>query len=196
MKTVNFSCINSIEAHDSLESIKKAYLPEVCFIGRSNVGKSSFINAILNRKRIATVSNSPGHTKKIFFYTIDNSIILVDLPGYGYAKTNKKKIQKLSDLLNIYFTTRNNLKMIFILVDSRRNLMRSDLDMISFLKNKNLDYLIVFNKADKMSKQDKLIIEKGMSDDDTKYLKKIIFCSAKTKEGIKEIKKEIIKILN
>ena len=86
--------------------------------------------------------------------------------------------------------------MIFILVDSRRNLMRSDLDMISFLKDKKLDYLIVFNKADKISKQDKLIIEKGISDHDIKYLKKIIFCSAKTKEGIKEIKKEIIKILN
>ena len=91
MKNYNFNAIDSKLNFKSYNELKLFGLPEVCFTGRSNVGKSSLINAITNRKTIATTSNKPGHTKKIFLFTIDKKFILVDLPGYGYAKVSKKK---------------------------------------------------------------------------------------------------------
>ena len=90
------------EAH-KFNDLPQDEIPEIVFWGRSNVGKSSIINAITNRKSLATTSNKPGHTKKIFFYFIDNKFILSDLPGYGFAKISKRKTEHLSNLIYLYF---------------------------------------------------------------------------------------------
>ena len=99
--------------------IKKTLtLPEVCFAGRSNVGKSSLINSFLNGKSIARTSKRPGQTKSILFYRIDNYFSLVDVPGYGYAEISKKNVIEISSLLNQYFSISKNLKIVCVLIDS------------------------------------------------------------------------------
>ena len=104
MKTINFSAVEPAVTFDGDKKNNPLRLSEICFAGRSNVGKSSLINSLTNRKNIAKTSNKPGHTKKIFFYKIDQAFIIVDLPGYGYAKLAKKKKAFLSNLLFNYLT--------------------------------------------------------------------------------------------
>ena len=114
MKTFNFKTVGTKFSFKSYNELKLYGLPEICFTGRSNVGKSSLINAITNRKALATTSSKPGHTKKIFFFNIDKKFILVDLPGYGFAKVSKKKTEEISDLIYLYLTKRTYLKVVFI----------------------------------------------------------------------------------
>ena len=102
MKVIDFKSINHKVSFKNFKDLKQYELPEVCFTGRSNVGKSSLINAITRRKTIATTSSRPGHTKKIFLFFIDKKFILVDLPGYGYTQTSKKKTEQMSNLLYLY----------------------------------------------------------------------------------------------
>ena len=140
-----------------------SHLPEICFTGRSNVGKSSLINAILNRKTIATTSNKPGHTQKIFLFTIDKQFILVDLPGYGYAKISKNKKEKISELLNSYLLKRQNLRKVFLLLDSRRGLKEIDISFLEFLADNRIDFKIIFTKADKISKKNEELLISNFS---------------------------------
>ena len=148
MKNFNFKTISSKVSFKNYNELKPYRLPEVCFTGRSNVGKSSLINAITNRKSLATTSSKPGHTKKIFFYTLDKKFILVDLPGYGFAKISKKKTEEISNLVFLYLTKRTFLKKVFILVDSRHGFKESDINFLEFLKSNNITYQIVFTKTD------------------------------------------------
>ena len=190
MKNINFNNINSISSYNNISEIKNFLFPEICFAGRSNVGKSSLINSILNRKKIATTSNKPGHTKKVFFYNVDNSFSLVDLPGYGYANVAKRETDKLSSLIFSYLSQNKMLFKVFILIDSRHGLKSNDISFLTLLKNLNLNYQFIFTKSDKRSKS---------IDNNNLYLDKItqtrlpiIFASAKTKEGVKQIRSEII----
>ncbi|WGI36299.1 ribosome biogenesis GTP-binding protein YihA/YsxC [Mesomycoplasma lagogenitalium] len=123
---------------------------EICFIGRSNVGKSSLINALANQK-IAKTSNTPGRTQLINFFKNSNNKIIVDLPGYGYAKMSKTNAQKMFDMIEQYFTERENLKYVFLLFDSRLGLLENDLQMIEFLQSLNHNVILVGTKADKLN---------------------------------------------
>ncbi len=126
-------------------------LPEVCFAGRSNVGKSSLINAITNRKKIASTSSKPGHTKKIFFYNINNKLILTDLPGYGFANISHKRSQEIAELISMYLSLRKDLKSLILLIDSRHEIKKNDLDFIHLLNDYEIKYQIVLTKTDKSS---------------------------------------------
>lgn len=126
-------------------------LPEYCFSGRSNVGKSSLINKILNRKSIARVSSTPGKTITINFYKVDG-IRLVDLPGYGYAKVNYAEKERWSDLMETYFNSGRNITLVFQLIDMRHNPADFDVSMLEFLKNYEIPYAIVLTKCDKLNK--------------------------------------------
>ena len=167
-----------------------------CFTGRSNVGKSSIINSLLNKKRIATTSNKPGHTKKIFFYKVTNSFVIADLPGYGFADMSKKKKEEVSELLFFYLTRRKQLKKIFVLVDSRRGLKSSDKSFIELLQKYNLSHQIVFTKFDKVAPNNEINLLKDIENSYVNMQEKVIFSSSKTKIGIKEIRKEIISSVN
>ncbi len=192
MKNFNFKTISSKVSFKNYNELKPYRLPEVCFTGRSNVGKSSLINAITNRKSLATTSSKPGHTKKIFFYTLDKKFILVDLPGYGFAKISKKKTEEISNLVFLYLTKRTFLKKVFILVDSRHGFKESDINFLEFLDSKDILFQIVFTKNDKITKKQEEVLIKSFA------LHKLIknsqpfFTSTKTKFGIKNIKKQII----
>lgn len=125
-------------------------LKEVAIVGRSNVGKSSIINSMLNRKRIAKVSSSPGKTKTINFFLINNDMYLVDFPGYGYAKTSKMERNFWKDMIESYFYNREVLKKVILLIDSRHKPFESDINMYNWVKYLNYGVSIVATKSDKI----------------------------------------------
>src|SRR5699024_9220210 len=125
-------------------------LPEYAFIGRSNVGKSSLINMLTNRKKLAKTSGTPGKTKLINHFLINEDWHLVDLPGYGYAKTSKKEQRKFSKMINTYFQERRQLISAFVLVDSRHNPQKIDLDFMQRMGEAQLPFSIIFTKTDKL----------------------------------------------
>lgn len=138
--------------------------PEFLLVGRSNVGKSSFINTLIERKNFARTSSKPGKTQTLNFYLINNNFYLVDVPGYGYANVSKDRQKKFGLMIEEYLKNRENLKHVFLLVDYRHKPTEDDCLMYEFLKFYNLDITIVATKYDKISKnnrikQDKLIKE-------------------------------------
>lgn len=124
--------------------------PEYLLVGRSNVGKSSFINTIINRKNYARTSSTPGKTQTINFYLVNESFYLVDAPGYGYAALSRKKQKKFGLMMEDYLQNRPNLKQVFMLVDFRRKPSNDDLMMYNFLKHYKIPVTIVATKTDKV----------------------------------------------
>ncbi len=130
-------------------------IPEVCFLGRSNVGKSSFINAITNYRNIARVSSTPGKTRLLNFFKVNNNTIrFIDVPGYGYAKVNKTIKKQFSKMIDDYLLNRSNLKLVVLLLDYRHKPNKDDLDMYNYLRFYNLNTIIVATKSDKLKKND------------------------------------------
>ena len=148
---MNFNNANFEKAFGTFEQLDISDLPEICFSGRSNVGKSSLINKVLNRKSIARVSSKPGKTVTINFYRVDN-IRLVDLPGYGYAKVPFAEKSRWSDLMEGYFGSGRNIKRVFQLIDMRHPATEFDISMLEFLSHYEIPYTVVLTKADKLNK--------------------------------------------
>lgn len=123
--------------------------PEYAFIGRSNVGKSSLINMLTGRKKLAMTSSTPGKTMLINHFAINDEWFLVDLPGYGYAKRGKKEMEKLRNLIEYYVLERKELTCLFVLIDSRLTPQRIDLEFIQWLGEEGVPFSIIFTKADK-----------------------------------------------
>lgn len=128
-------------------------VPEVCFAGRSNVGKSSLINRVLGRKAFARVSSRPGKTVTVNFYRLE-SLRLVDLPGYGFAKVSFSERERWSELMEGYFQSGRSIKTVFLLVDMRHPPTSEDIDMLNFLKTAGLPYTVVLTKSDKLNKSE------------------------------------------
>ena len=171
-------------------------LPQIAFSGRSNVGKSSLINALLNRKSMARVSSAPGKTITVNFYDVDKKLFLVDLPGYGYAKRTKEDQLKWSSLVDGYFTNNQNidlLKLVVQLVDSRIGLTKDDVDMVSFMNQMDIPYIIVATKTDKLNKTER---EKSVTSLITNPILRqgtqIIMFSSESKEGKNDVWDAII----
>lgn len=171
-------------------------VPQIAFSGRSNVGKSSLINTLLNRKSMARVSSAPGKTITVNFYDVDNKVFLVDLPGYGYAKRTKADQIKWSSLVDGYFTKNQNidlLKLVLQLVDSRIGFTNDDLDMISFMNEADIPYVIVATKTDKLNKTER---EKSVTALVTNPILRpgtqIIMFSSESKEGKNDVWDSII----
>lgn len=128
----------------------KGKLTEIAMVGRSNVGKSSLINKVLNRKNFARVSSKPGKTATINFYNLDNSLYLVDLPGYGYAKVSKQEKEKWGSMIQHYLDVREELKHIFLLVDARHAPSADDQMMLEWIRYFNKPFTVIATKADKL----------------------------------------------
>lgn len=148
---MNYNNAQFEKAFAKFEQLEQSDLPEICFCGRSNVGKSSLINKVLGRKSIARVSSKPGKTITINFYKVD-SVRLVDLPGYGYAKVNLAEKERWSELMDGYFKSNRNIKMVFQLIDMRHPATDFDLWMLDFLSQMGYPYTIVLTKSDKLNK--------------------------------------------
>lgn len=127
-------------------------LPEIAFAGRSNVGKSSFINSMINRKNLARTSGKPGKTRTINFYIINDSFRFVDLPGYGYARVSKSEQEKWGTIIETYLSNRKNLKEIVLIVDIRHSPTEQDVTMYKWIRSFGYDGIVVATKADKISK--------------------------------------------
>ncbi len=129
-------------------------LKEIAFAGRSNVGKSSLLNLLTNRKKLARVSGSPGKTRTINFYRVNNEFRIVDLPGYGYAKVSKSMSETWGDMMETYFETRQGLVKVIQLVDIRHAPSKQDVEMYEYLRHYGLDGIVVATKADKVSRNE------------------------------------------
>ena len=129
-------------------------MPEVAFAGRSNVGKSSLLNLLTNRKKLARVSGSPGKTRTINFYLVNDAFRIVDLPGYGYAKLSKSATENWGTMMETYFQKREGLKKVIQLVDIRHKPRAQDIQMYEYLRHYGLDGIVVCTKADKVSRNE------------------------------------------
>ena len=130
----------------------KQRFPEFAFIGRSNVGKSSLINMLCNKRKLAMTSGTPGKTRLVNHFLINGEWYLVDLPGYGYAKMSKTGRQKLEQVINNYINFSEEMHLLFVLIDSRHDIGKIDLDFLMQLGNRGIPFSIIFTKADKLGK--------------------------------------------
>ena len=136
-----------------LASCPPAKLPEYAFIGRSNVGKSSLINMLASSKGLAKISQTPGKTRLINHFSVNEEWYLVDLPGYGYAKISRKERERWKKMINAYLLKRENLVCTFILIDARLEPQKIDLEFMEWMGEKQLPFVLVFTKSDKLSKR-------------------------------------------
>ena len=150
---MNFNNAQFERAFGLLTQLGDSDLPEICFSGRSNVGKSSLINKVLGRKAIARVSSKPGKTVTINFYKVEN-VRLVDLPGYGYAKVAYSEKERWAELMEGYFGSGRNIKRVFQLIDMRHPATDFDLSMLDYMSQMGIPYSVILTKADKLNKSE------------------------------------------
>ncbi len=165
---------------------------EFLLVGRSNVGKSSFINTLLGRKNLARTSSHPGKTQTLNFYEVNKEFYLIDVPGYGYAEVSKKRREKFGKMIEEYLETRKQLKRVFMIVDFRHKPTEDDVLMYNFLKYYNLPVTIVATKADKIGASKKDKCKKQITDTlDLVVGDDLVIFSSVTKEGKDKIIKTI-----
>ena len=182
-----------IAGASSIEQIPhNLFMPEVAFVGRSNVGKSSLINAVVGDKNCARVSKSPGRTQQINFFTLSDKISIADLPGYGYAAISKKMRKSWDNLILDYLRGRQNLRRIFLLIDSRHGFKSADEEIMDILDDSAVVYQIVLTKIDKISNISgiKQRIEANISTH-TAAFPEIFATSSEKMIGISEVQKAI-----
>lgn len=184
--------VNTHNADILLSATNKSHypqddIPEVALAGRSNVGKSSFINTMLNRKNLARTSGKPGKTQLLNFFNIDDKLRFVDVPGYGYARVSKKEREKWGKMIEEYLTSRENLRVVVSLVDLRHEPSADDVQMYEFLKYYEIPVILVATKADKIPRgkwnKHESMIKKKLDFDKTDTF--IIFSSV-NKTGVEE----------
>ena len=164
--------------------------PEVSFAGRSNVGKSSLVNKLFNRKALAKVSGTPGKTSNINFFEADG-VYFVDLPGYGYAKKSQSERQRWADMNFGYYNQERSFNLVIVLVDIRLEMQKLDKQMIDFLQEKELPFVIVLTKADKLSKSKQHSSAMKLANQFGVEREQMIITSSKTGVGMDERKKRI-----
>ena len=169
----------------TIDNYPRTKLFEIAFIGRSNVGKSSLLNMLLNKKSIAKVSKTPGKTKLINYFLVNDTIFFVDLPGYGYAKLSKKNKLEISKITQSYFENRLQLKQIFLLIDIRHEIQKADFEFMNYLKSIKKEFNIIFTKKDKIkeSQVSKYCLNYLKSLDNIFVNNEYFICSSKTKYG-------------
>lgn len=166
--------------------------PEIAFVGRSNVGKSTIINTITNRRKLVKVSSTPGKTRLVNFFMINNEFYFVDLPGYGYAKVSKSQLENWAKTIENYLVGRKQLIKVVLLVDSRHKPSKDDIQMYNWIKYYNYECMVIATKSDKITKNEKFkntkLIRETLQMDENENL---YFFSSLSKEGKEEILEDL-----
>lgn len=177
--------IKFVGSFETIKSLPKTQFAEYAFVGRSNVGKSSLINAVLGEK-VARTSNTPGRTQSLNLFNLDDRVMIVDLPGYGYAKVSKEDAMRWLNRLEEYLINRSQLRRLFILIDSRIGAKDSDLDLMDFCDNNGICYQIVYTKKDKKVRESE---QKKLSHTEhSAMVEEILETSAEKKYGLEKLK--------
>ncbi|MGL5732950.1 MAG: ribosome biogenesis GTP-binding protein YihA/YsxC [Metamycoplasmataceae bacterium] len=184
---------NFVKSSSSKENWLEHDFKEVCFIGRSNVGKSSLINALSNNNKLAKTSKTPGRTQLINYFDTEKGIMVVDLPGYGFAKMSKTNKEKMHVMLDEYFNESKKLSHIFLLFDSRHGLLEEDILFLNYLSNKDHKIILVGTKIDRTNQSQRHKIKQNpiiTSFDD----KEIFLCSSQKNKNIDKLREYIYSI--
>lgn len=173
-------------------------LPEVAFAGRSNVGKSSLLNALVGQKALARTSNTPGRTREVNYFLLDERAYLVDLPGYGYAKAPKKEVAGWNRLIEEYLRGRASLKRVFLLIDSRHGVKNSDRPVLALMDTAAVSYQAVLTKADKIKREELEKVVARTAETLAKHpaaYPEIIATSARKGDGLPELRAAILSLI-
>ncbi len=179
-------------AYGTFAQLPPSGKPEIVFAGKSNVGKSSLINKLFNRKSLARVSSTPGKTITVNFFKGDG-VYFVDLPGYGYAKRDKGELKRWSELMEGYFGSGRNIALVVQLLDFRHPPTRDDYTMLDFLKETGIPFVIAFTKCDKLNKAQSEERRQAFKDELGEYAAQSVEFSSATGQGVEELKKLIEK---
>ena len=161
---INFKNCSFVKSAPSISDKPSDNYPEVLIVGKSNVGKSSLINVLTGRKSLAFTSSKPGHTRLLNYYNIDNKFFLVDAPGYGYAKGGVDLDRLFGEMMEGYFNNNQYLKLVLLLIDSRREFSNNDLEILDFLKENHYPFFLVITKTDKVNQSGKAMMMKRLKE--------------------------------
>ena len=161
---INFLNATFIKSCPNRNEKPQAQKPEVLIVGRSNVGKSSLINALTQKKKLAFTSSKPGHTRLLNYYDIDNKFYLVDAPGYGYAKGGIDLDRLFAEMMSSYFDNNSDLKLVLILLDARRELSDDDLEIVEYVKENKIPFALVITKYDKVNQKEKSALNRYLKE--------------------------------
>lgn len=186
---INFKNSTFIKSAPSVSERPSGQLPEVLIVGKSNVGKSSLINALCKKKSLAFTSSKPGHTKLLNYYNIDEKFYLVDAPGYGYAKGGVDLDRLFGQMMDEYFDHNEFLKLVLILLDARREFKDNDLEIVNFLKENQIPYFIVITKFDKVNQKEKAKLDKHLKE--IGILNNVFYTSALEVKTFDKLKKSL-----
>lgn len=193
-----FKSATFVTGAPNLDACPPETKPEFCFAGRSNVGKSSLINKITNKKRLARTSNTPGKTQQMNYYIINDDFYIVDLPGFGFAKVPKKERQRWGKDIQNYLLNRDTLQLILHLVDSRHKPTALDEDFFFWMASNGLPFSVIMTKADKLSKNKLAASQKTVRNvmKEMNIDVPIVTCSAETGKGIDDLQSLITEFIN
>ena len=193
---IDFRKARFLALASDIKQCPESEIPEIVMSGRSNVGKSSLINALCDNKKLARVSQTPGKTRAVIFFDIDGKLRIADLPGYGYAKVSREEKIKFSNLADSYFTSGRKFDLVLHLMDIRRDPSAEDIAMLDYMNSNNLPYFVVFTKCDKFSAAGlRRRIEELKEVCDFDENADVFAVSSYKKQGIKELQEAIDKLL-
>lgn len=194
---MNYNKVEFEAAFGTLKQIPQSDLPEIVFAGRSNVGKSSMLNRLFNRKNLARVSSMPGKTITINFFKVENDVRIVDLPGYGYAKVAKGEKRRWAEMMEGYFQSPRNIKLVVQLVDMRHKPSEDDYIMMRFLQDAGLPFIVAATKSDKLNKTQYNERKNALREELAEFGEDITILpfSSEKGEGAEELKKIIEGVL-
>lgn len=173
-------------------------LTEVAFSGRSNVGKSSLINALFYQKKLAKTSNTPGRTQQLNYFNFNNELYLVDLPGYGFAKAPDSTVKQWHNLIMLYLQGRASLKRVFLLIDARHGIKKVDADIMEMLDKAAVTYQIVLTKIDKISQKEQEVVLQKTEAEVKKHAAaypRVLLTSSEKNIGLQELRAEIVSLI-
>ena len=191
---INFTNVSFIKSCPSRKEKPQDLKPEVLIVGKSNVGKSSLINALCDKKRLAFTSSKPGHTRLLNYYDVDSKFYLVDAPGYGYAKGGLDLDKLFAEMMESYFANNNELKLVLVLLDARREISQDDQDIIDYVKESGFPFFVVITKMDKVNQKEKAALNKRLKAQSFRP-ECVFYTSSLDNAGLNQLKKGIEKSL-